>query len=518
MARASSFPRPGTVHGPAVVLVVALSSLAAPLTAGDLTVTAVSPAARTLGAPRDTNIAVTFDRPVDPATVVARDTFWAFGRWSGTVDGTFSFAGGNQTVILTPARPLAGGESVLVILSHDLMALDGSPLRAAGYAYQFWVAGAPSDLELTEADRLTTRTTPGESSRAYGGLGTDLDGDGYPEITIVNEDTGDLRVFMNRADGSGLFDPFLQPTTPVGSVPSPSESGDFDRDGLADFAVANVAGNSVSIVLGNGDGTFGPDQEISVGGQTRGIAVLDSDGDGDLDVAVNSGPSGDFAILPNNGSGVFGAPQQHGSGSSNPWGLGAADMNEDGILDLVSGRQDAQTVTVWTGNGDGTFSAGTPVAVGGSTWMLALGDVSGDGHEDVTSANSGSGHGSVLTGDGAGGLGAPQTYVTDPFTIATDLGDLDGDGDLDWILASFSGDWRLFLNDGAGAFVFDREFPATQAASCSLMVDMDADGDLDLALIDELADEVILVHNGPTTLFADGFESGDTSSWSTTLP
>jgi hypothetical protein len=500
----------------ASLLVLGLA--ATPAVTGELTVTGLAPAARSVAAQTGTTLAVTFDRPVNPATVIARDTFWAFGKWSGTVDGSFSFAGGGQTVILTPDRPLAAGESVLVVLSDGLAALDGSPMREAGYSYQFWVAAAPSDLELTEVDRFTTRTTPGESSRAYGGLGTDLDADGYPEITIVNEDTDDLRVFMNRADGSGLYDPFLQPTTAVGNVPSPSEPGDFDRDGNADFAVANVAGNSVSIVLGNGDGSFGAHQEVALGGQPRGIAVLDADGDGDLDLAVNSGPAGDFAVLLNDGNGVFGAPQQHGSGTAAPWGLGAADMDEDGILDLVSGRQDAQTVTVWTGGGDGTFSAGTPTAAGGAVWMLALGDVSGDGHDDVTSANGGSGHGAVLLGDGGGGLGAPVTHATDPLTLATDLGDLDGDGDLDWITASFGGDWRLFLNDGAGGFTFDREFPATQAASCSLMIDMDRDGDLDLALIDELEDEVILLHNAGSTVFADGFESGTTAAWSTTLP
>jgi hypothetical protein len=491
---------------------------ALPVAAGTLTVTALAPAARSLGATRETAVSVTFDRAIDPASLVARESFWAFGRWSGPADGTFALSNGDRTVSLIPERPFSAGESVMVFLSSALTAADGSPLRPEGFSYQFWVASSAADLEFDEADRLTTRSTPEESSRAYGGFATDLDGDGFPDITIVNEDTSDLRVFMNLGDGSGLFDPFLTPTTPTGSVPSPSEPSDFDRDGNADIAVANVAGQSVSILLGNGDGTFAPQQLVAIGGQPRGIAVLDIDGDGDPDLAVNSGPSGDFALLTNDGSGQFGAAQQVGTGSGTPWGLGAADMNEDGILDLVAGKQSQQSVTVWSGNGNGTFSGGSASSIGGAVWMLVLGDVDGDGHEDVSAANSGSNVGAIVTGDGAGGLSAPVTYPTDPFAIATDLGDLDGDGDLDWIIASFSGDWRLFLNDGNGAFTFDREFPSSQAASCSLMVDVDDDGDLDLALIDELEDEVILLHNAGATIFADSFESGDTSNWSTTVP
>ncbi len=71
--------------------------------------------------------------------------------------------------------------------------------------------------------------------------------------------------------------------------------------------------------------------------------------------------------------------------------------------------------------------------------------------------------------------------------------------------------------DIIGVFAFDREFAAPQAASCSLAMDIDNDGDLDLALVDELADEVILLQN-PGIVFADGFESGDTSVWSSSVP
>jgi len=192
-------------------------------------------------------------------------------------------------------------------------------------------------------------------------------------------------------------------------------------------------------------------------------------------------------------------------------------MNEDGILDLVVGGRDTQRLYVYLGDGGGSFTLGDDESAGGSVWMLASGDVNGDGHEDLASANSFSNNGAILLGDGLGNLGAATTYSTDPFPLATDLGDLDGDGDLDWTTSSFSGNWFLFENGGSGGFTFHQEFIAPQAASCSLLMDIDNDGDLDLALVDELEDEIIILSN-IGSLFSDGFETGDTTLWSLTVP
>lgn len=481
--------------------------------AGELGIVSVEPTPRRVTAPTTSAITVRFDRPVDRSTVVPRRSFWAFGRWSGAADGTFQYSDGDATVTLVPDRPFSAGENVMVLLADTLEGTDGSSLRPEGYSFQFWTRAAPSGLIFTEVQRFSTRTVPEETSRAYGGVATDMNGDGQLDLTIMNEDTDDTRVFLNRADGSGTFDAMLTPTG-VGSTPSPSEPGDFNADGHADLAIANTQGSSVSILLGDGTGAFSSNQLIGVGLRPRGLAVLDTDGDGDLDVVNTNHDSNSISLLLNDGNGVFGAPTFFGSGTDGEWALAAGDMNEDGILDLVVGSQDSETITVYASAGDGTFVPGIAQDSGGDPWMLVLGDVDGDGHEDVSVANSFSNNGAILLGDGAAGLGAATTHATDPFPLATDLGDLDGDGDLDWVTASFSGDWTLFRNDG-GTFVFDREFDATTAASCSLAFDADGDGDLDLALIDELADEVIvLTHPGaPALVFADGFESGDTSAW-----
>lgn len=483
-----------------VWFVVAVSLTGRYLFGDELVVLTVWPAARTVGAPAGTPITITFDQPLNPATI-GPPTFMLFGRWSGPAGGNYSFNDDYTAVTLTPEQPFSAGEQVMVVLSNQIQAANGAFLRPAGYTFQFWVATTANNLPYQQLATLSTRTIPNQTTRAYGGVATDFNDDGWLDLSIVNEDTADVRVFLNTADGSGLFHDFLEPPTPVNDRASPSELADFNQDGLADLAVVNIDTNSVSVLLGNGDGTFAQQQEILTGSQPRGIVVLDADGDGDADIVnTNTGGVGNLALMLNDGNGSFSAPTFFEGGVGDEWAIAAGDMNEDGILDLVVGGQSNPNpmIAVVLGNGDGTFSFFSSTSAGGAVWMLNVGDVNGDGHDDVATANSQNNNGAILLGDGNGNLTPPTLTPTDPFPLATDLGDVDGDGDLDWVTSSFSDDWLLFLNNGQGQFTFHKEFNATQAASCALMLDFDNDGDLDLALIDEIADEVILVENSYT--------------------
>lgn len=491
-----------------------------PLLAGTLMVQSTEPPRNAGGVAPTSAITVHFDRALNGASV-SGGSFRAYGKQSGPVTGTFTLLPGDLAVRLRPGRPFQAGETVLVNLSHDLSAVDGSPLRAAGYAFQFTIAATGAGMSFTDFDLISVRSSPGSGTRLYGAQATDLDLDGWLDLATMNEDTADLRVLMNLGDGTGGFADFLQPPTPIGAGASPNEPGDFDNDGWPDAAVDNGSEGTVSIVLGNGDGTFAPEQVVTMGSGPHGIAALDVDGDADLDLMTANFVPGNLSLTLNDGTGSFGTASTLDGGTGWEWALTSGDMDNDGITDLIVGVRTPDQIRILRGLGNGGFAFRFGVAAGGGPWMVGVGDVDGDGNLDVTSANGGSANGAILLGNGDGTLQSAVTHGIAGDAISTDLGDLDGDGDLDWILASYGGlRWDLFSNDGNGLFTFDQRFFAAQAGSCALPFDLDNDGDLDLALFDELADTIRLLKNAASRdlVFIDRFEQGDLTAWSASSP
>ncbi|MDE0960795.1 MAG: FG-GAP-like repeat-containing protein [Planctomycetota bacterium] len=475
----------------AVLSIVATSFNSAEAQQGALTVESIFPTSNQLTASVATSIHINFLEPIDPASVTS-GSCWAIGRWSGPAEGVLEVSGGGSTIQLTPDNPFSAGEQVMVILSEQITAVSGASIQQGGYSFLFWTKSAPASLQLNQTANWSTRTTPSQSTRSYGGLGSDLNNDGHLDISVINEDTADVRCYLNLGNDSGQFSPMVNPTSSVNLQASPNEPADFNRDGFVDIVVCNIAADTVSVLLGNGDGTFAPQQQINVGIAPRGVAVLDVDGDGDQDVVNTNYGTGNLSILLNNGTGVFGAPTYFEGGGSGERSLATGDMNGDGLLDLVIGMINSGEIVVNLNNGDGTFTESGSRPAAGGTWMLALGDLNGDGHLDVTSVNASQDNGTTNFGNGDGTITPAIPYPADNFPLSTDVGDLDGDGDLDWVISSYLGDWFIYLNDGDGNFTFFQEILAPIAASCAVMMDIDNDQDLDLTLIDELADVVII--------------------------
>ena len=469
--------------------------LGTPMLAHAIAVTSTTPIGNANNVARNASIQINFDSPLATATITS-SSFRVWGALSGPTAGTTSFSNSDQTLTFTPSGSFSPGEVVSIQLAHSIDGADSSSLRSAGFAFQFQARSGAGSMQSTQIDVVSVRLEEGENVRLYGGAITDLNNDGWTDYVAVNEVSHDLRVLLNRADGSGLLGPVMTPPTAIGSEASPSTVGDFDNDGLMDVATGNSSSNTASIALGSGDGHFRSVQNVDVGLRPHGIVVLDVDGDGDLDIVVASEYGEALTLLVNNGQGVFADgidfADQDGDGK---YALGAGDMNGDGILDLVVGTTGSRML-VLKGNGDGTFTQTANIAGGGYGWKLTLGDVNNDGKLDVAQANGSNNSGSIVLGNGDGTLQAATIYGFGGTMVGSALGDLDGDGYLDWVLSSYgAGVWYVLKNDHTGAFNQVDMIEAPDNASCASLYDFDNNGTLDMALADETSDEIVLMRN-----------------------
>ncbi|HEV2348299.1 MAG TPA: choice-of-anchor D domain-containing protein [Terriglobia bacterium] len=312
----------------------------------------------------------------------------------------------------------------------------------------------------------------------------DFNGDGKPDLAVPNSGSNTISILLGN--GNGTFT--AAATSPAtGSTPFQAAVGDFNGDGKLDLAVANFGSNTLTILLGNGDGTFTAAASPSTGTSPRFVTAGDFNGDGRLDLAVANIGSGTLTILLGNGDGTFTAAASPATGS-NPISIAAGDFNRDGKLDLAVLNNVSEDLTILLGNGDGTF---TPTVSSPTTGLsprsVAVGDFNGDGKLDLAVANQslGSFPATILLGNGDGTFTATATPPSSgPYPEAVAVGDFNGDGKLD--LAFDDGSQLMVaLGDGTGNFPETvLAPPGTGSAGFSLGVgDFNGDGRLDLAAI-----------------------------------
>jgi hypothetical protein len=236
----------------------------------------------------------------------------------------------------------------------------------------------------------------------------------------------------------------------------PWRLGDFNGDGKLDLVVANSGGGvgagNVSVLLGNGDGTFQAAANYDAGTTPLSVAVGDFNRDGKLDLVVasrgsfaNNYTDGSVSVLLGNGDGTFQAPGAYGPVVT-PNSVAVGDFNGDGNPDLAVATVGwyvdvtAGGVSALLGNGDGTFQSAVRYDSEGYDWRVVVGDFNGDGNSDLAVANGPSGAVRVLLGNGDGTFQTAVTYGmgtnADPHCAA--VGDFNGDGKPDLAVANFS--------------------------------------------------------------------------------
>jgi sugar lactone lactonase YvrE len=312
----------------------------------------------------------------------------------------------------------------------------------------------------------------------------DLNGDGIPDIVVAGVNSETVTILLGNGDGT--FTPAPNSVT-EGNYAYSVAVGDLNGDGIPDLAIATQGDysdepGSVTIWLGKGDGTFTQGASPAAGVAPQSVVIADFNGDGIPDLAVANSGDNNLTILLGNGDGTFKAAKVSPATGNSPYSIGVGDFNGDGKPDLAVANTGSNSVTVLLGNGDGTFKAAASPATGSAPSFLVVADLNGDGTPDLAVAN---GYGSSLTillGDGKGGFkpapASPATGST-PYSIA--VGDFNGDGKPDLAVAClYATTLTVLLGNGDGTFTTGPGPAAGANPDAIAAADFNGDGISDL--------------------------------------
>ena len=313
----------------------------------------------------------------------------------------------------------------------------------------------------------------------------DLNGDGKRDLVVTNAADNTISVLLGNGDGT------VRPkvTYPVGTTPKRVVIGDFNGDSKPDLATANEGNNTISVLLGNGDGTFRAKVDYPGCSGPHDIQSADLNGDNKRDLAVACADV--VSVLLGNGDGTF-RPKTDVAAGARPRSVAVADYNSDGKLDLAVANYDSNNATVLLGNGDGTFHLAGNYAAGTGPHSVATADLNGDGKLDLVVANDGSDNVSVLLGNGDGTFGVKTDFAVGRVPKSVAIADLDGDSRLDLVVTNTGGNYpvccnpggdqvSVLLGNGNGTFGAAINYTVGTTPFQAAIGDLNGDGRLDLA-------------------------------------
>ena len=415
------------------------------------------------------------------------NVYWDHADWA---DARLICGGGSPgdttpptVVSRTPAPGATDVDPATTVTALFSELLDPSSIAGSVTLEEQGGSLVPASVDYSPAT-MTITITPGSlllDDTVYvvtldGGSGGITDAAGNPLAADV--------VWSFTTSGSGAPGPLFEPPAKVaaGTNAHGVTVADVNADGDQDLVVAITGDDAVTILLGNGSGGFSASGSYPTGVHPKFATTGDFNGDGDLDFASanQDDTSGeDVSVYLGNGDGTF-SLAGHFAACSNPHEVAPGDLNEDGDLDLAVVCWGGSVASVLLGNGDGTFQPATNHGVGSAPHSLVVADFDGDNNLDIATADRNSNTVSLLPGDGDGTFDnrLVRSVGTGPHSMRT--ADLNKDGDLDLVTANDGSDSvTVLFGNGDGTFSRD-DFPVGDEPKGVALGDIDGDSWLDI--------------------------------------
>ena len=431
-----------------------------------------------------------------PFTLTVNGTGFVSGsvvNWNGSARAT-TFVNSSQLTAAILASDIATASTASVAVVRP------TPGGGTSNEVFFPITIPTSSVTLSRSDIpiFTTATGPLDIVTA------DFNRDGKLDLALANgcclPNPGHT-VSILLGNGDGTFQSQVDYAT--GLSPGSIITGDFNGDGNLDLAIADFAVAKVSVLLGNGDGTFQAHVDFATGTNPGGIITADLNGDGKLDLAVANLADNTVSILLGNGDGTFGPRVDYATGAE-PNHVATGDFNRDGKLDLAVSNSAGASVSILLGNGDGTFQSHIDYAVSSPPGQIAAGDLNGDGRLDLAVVSVGSNTVSILLGNGDGTFQSPVDYAVGMVPAGVIMSDFNGDDALDLAVTNTgSNTVSILLGNGDGTFQSHVDYPTATYPQTSSAGDFNGDGRIDLATVDVFGDAVTILLQSTTVALSD---------------